>query len=180
MMLNRRRPRLKFSRPKRRSYSSLSRRRNSGGALFVMAGLLIVAAIVLTVISLIRFKSVAVVYPNGSEIGDIPVGGLSRRLAEERLRDAYSIPVELSYRGARVQFSPESLGLRLNVEDVLNQADEQNPGSTWWNYLWGRIETPKSFNIPMRLVRSKALIVNVGKYFPQSLVISFHCHSSHG
>jgi len=124
----------------------------------VMAGLLILAAIVLTVITFIRFKSVAVVYPNGSEIGGIPVGGLSRRLAEERLREAYGIPVELDYRGARVQFSPQSLGLTLNVDDVLNQADNQNPGATWWNYLWGKIETPKPFTLSMQFSQEQGII----------------------
>lgn len=162
VMLGRRRNKLKLSRPKRRSYSSLSRRRNPGGiGLFVLAGLLLLAAAVLTAISMARFKSVAVVYPNGSLIGDIPVGGLSRQMAEERLREAYSIAVELSYQGARVQFSPDTLGLRLETEDVLNQADAQNSGASWWDYLWGKLEAPVPFNIPMAFSQEQGVVMRV-------------------
>lgn len=160
IMLIRKR-KFKPSRPRRRAYSSLSRRRRTGVGLFVLAGLFLLAAVVLTIISIVQFKSVAVVYPNGSQIGGIPVGGLSRKMAEERLRDAYSIPVELRYGDARLQFSPDVLGLTLNLKETLDNADEQNPGSTWWAYLWGKLETPIAFTLPMQFGENQAMVHQV-------------------
>ncbi len=132
-------------RPKYRPYS---RKRESNPILFVLAGMCFLAAIVLTVVNYTRFKSVGTVYPIGSTIADIPVGGLSRKAAEARLREAYSIPIELRYRGARVQINPEQLGFGWKMDETLHRADEQIPEAKWSAFLWGKRVEARPFNLP--------------------------------
>ena len=156
MMLNKRKSKW---RPKRRSlsslrtsgtYSSFSRKRGGGPVLFIIAALFLLAAVVLTIISYSRYKAVAVVYPHGSKIADIPVGGLSRDAAEERLKEAFGIPVELVYRDARVQLTPEALGFDPLIEETLNQADGQMAHQKWSAYLWGKEEQAPAFSMSLQ------------------------------
>lgn len=156
IMLNRR----KFKWPSKRktfsslrssgSYRSFSRKSNGRPVLFVLAALCLIGAIVLTLINFTRYKAVAIVYPNGSRVADIPIGGLSRVAAEERLKEAFGLPVELVYRGARVQLTPEALGFEPLIEEMLNQADGQMTHQKWSSFLWGKVEQAPSFSLPLQ------------------------------
>ena len=156
IMLNRRKTKW---RPRRKALSSLrssgayggfSRKTSASPVLFILAALLLLAAVILTIISYSRYKAVAVVYPYGSRIADIPVGGLSREAAKERLEKAFAIPVELIYRGARVQLSPDYLGFEPMIEETLSQADGQMSHSKWAAHLWGKVEQSPAFSLSMQ------------------------------
>ncbi len=172
IMLNRRKTKWK---PRRKTLSSLrtsgayggfSRKSSASPAFFVLAGLFLAAALVLTIISYARYKAVAVVYPYGSRIADIPVGGLSREAAETRLQEAFGIPVELVYRGARVQLKPDQLGFEPLIEETLNQADSQLARHKWSAYLWGKVEQTPAFSFPLQTRQNPEAI-------RQSLVTNF-------
>ncbi len=113
----------------------------------------ILAAIVLTLIDFVNFGGSENLYPAGLRIGGIPVGNLSRAEAEARLEGSFKIPVELNYRGARMQFAPETLGFQLNASQVLDSL-ESSKGKTlkaelWWQHLWGRASENKATNIDL-------------------------------
>jgi len=100
------------------------------------------AAVGLGVVQYQNFNQVSSIYPAGTVIGGIPTGGLTRAMAEKRLIQAYSLPVELHYENSIIQASPEELGFALNTQAMLDDADRQvAPVFSWsnfWDYLWGR------------------------------------------
>ncbi|MGB4595169.1 MAG: serine hydrolase [Anaerolineaceae bacterium] len=91
------------------------------------------------------------VLPSGSLIGEIPVGGLEVQAALERVLEAYSIPVELRYQGARMQFLPEQLGCSLDLGGITQQLTESSKGTGWWAHMWGRVATEEPINLPINL-----------------------------
>ncbi len=100
------------------------------------------AALLMTIIDYSRFESGEASYPAGLHISGIPVGKLSRAEAEARLESSFKLPVELDYRGARMQFTPEVFGFQLNASQVLD-AFEASQGTAlkaalWWQHLWGQ------------------------------------------
>lgn len=90
--------------------------------------------------------------PPGSEIAGVPVGGLDRQAAADRLIQAYSIPVEVLYGDAGIQIKPATVGFDLDLEVMLTAADQQRIDQPFWqgfwDFLWNRFPTPNP--VPLR------------------------------
>jgi beta-lactamase class A len=86
------------------------------------------------------------------EVANVPVAGLSRQEAAQRLLEAYSQPVELRYDEAIIHLAPSTVGFELDLESMLAAADlertDQPFWSGFWDYLWGRERRESA--IPLR------------------------------
>ena len=96
------------------------------------------------------FRAASSLYPVGVSIGQVPIGGLTREQAEQRLTDVFSTPVELRYSGARMQFSPAELGFTLDAAASLDEIDQQIPRGAWWRHLWGQSDPAYSQDFPLQ------------------------------
>lgn len=112
---------------------------------FFSIGLLL-AAIILLAVNLVRFSRVRALLPAGLVIANVPVGGLDRTAAAQRLEEVYSTPVVLRYNGAAIYLNPSVVDFRLEVENMLALANlERTQKQFWedfWDYLWGRTTFP--------------------------------------
>jgi beta-lactamase class A len=107
---------------------------------------LLLAAIILTVLQLVRFSRVRAYLPAGLIVAGVPVGGLDRQQAAERLLEVYSTPVELHYGDAAIQLNPSVVDFRLDVESMLAVANLERTQKQFWqdfyDYLWGHTTYP--------------------------------------
>ena len=91
-------------------------------------------------------------------IAEVPVSGLDRQGAADRLLQAYSLPVEMVYDDQIILFEPSICGFELDLESMLAAADlERTRQSFWvgfWDYLWGR--QIKTLSIPLRATFSES------------------------
>ncbi len=128
------------------------RRRPTFSALTWLAVFFLVAAVLFTTLQFINFSRLRTTYPTNMEIAEVPVGGLDRQQAAQRLLQAYSLPVELRYDDQAILFEPSICGFELDLESMLAAADlERTKNSFWsgfWDYLWGR--RINSLSIPLR------------------------------
>ncbi len=119
---------------------------------------LLLAAIILTATQLVRFSRVRAYLPAGLIVASVPVGGLDRQEAAQRLMEVYSLPVELLYNGTVIHLNPSVVDFRLNVENMLAMANlERTQKQFWqdfWDYLWGRTTFPTQ--IPLSATFSEA------------------------
>ena len=108
--------------------------------------ILIVLTTVLLVFQLISYSRIRSNLPPGSMVGDVPVGGLDRQEAADRLIKAYSIPVEIHYGDAVIQIKPAAIGFELELDVMLTAADQQRINepfwSGFWDFLWNRFPSP--------------------------------------
>ncbi len=127
------------------------RRRGSISSLRWVALVFLLLAVLLTVLQLISFSRVRGNFPPGLTIAGIPVGGLNRQQAAQRLLQAYAVPVELHYGEATIQIKPSNLGFELDLEGMLAAADLQRLSQPFWvdfwNSLWEKRTT--SVDIPL-------------------------------
>ena len=134
------------------------RRRPSFSALSWLAVFFLIAAVLFTTLQFIQFSRLRTTYPSSMTIAGVPVGGLDRQEAAQRLLEAYTLPVELRYDNETILFSPSICGFELDLESMLAAADlERTKQSFWagfWDYLWGRQIPPLS--IPLRANYSEA------------------------
>jgi beta-lactamase class A len=112
------------------------------GALFLLSSLAI------TFVEARRFKDQPRVFPEGSTIAGLPIGGLTETAAIERIAEFYSLPLILEIQGAAIQFSPQDLGLTLDPEGLVADANDQLNTGTFWQYLWGELD-PQPVNLPL-------------------------------
>jgi beta-lactamase class A len=115
-------------------------------------------ALVLTAIQLASYTRVRANFPSGLKIAGVPVGGMDRQQAAQRLLEAYSHPVELVYNNNPIQVSPGVVDFQLDLESMLAAADlQRTQQSFWvgfWDYLWRRSSSP--VEIPLRSTHSEA------------------------
>ncbi len=133
------------------------RDRNANIILRGMSILLLSAAIVLTIISLIGYSRQRNNYPAGMTIGGVAVGGLTPAEASQRLLEVYTSPIEVQYGDAIIHVDPAVVGFQPDVESMLAAADlTRTGGSFWigfWDYLWNRDPAPEA--IPLRATISE-------------------------
>jgi beta-lactamase class A len=114
-------------------------------ALFVLSGWLIYR-------QLGTFESSRSLYPSGITAAGISIGGLTREDAAARLKEAYEFPVELVYHEAVLQILPERFGFNLNLETMLDAADQARKPyrsrDAFFSYLRGEPYT-SSLQIPL-------------------------------
>ncbi len=96
------------------------------------------------------YRASSRLYPAGVSVAQVPIGGLTREQAEQRLIEVFSMPVELRYSGARMQFLPAELGFSLNAQASLDQVDQDIPRGGWWRHLWGQSEPEYVQDFPLQ------------------------------
>ncbi len=118
--------------------------------------LVIFVGVMLTVFQLLNYSRMRTTFTPGTVIGGVPVAGLDRRQAAERLTQAYSVPVEVRYGDAIIQIRPSAAGFRLDLEAMLAAADQariQQPfWNAFWDYLWNQLPPPAE--VPLRAFTS--------------------------
>ena len=129
------------------------RNRNTNTILRGVSILFLTAALVLSIISLIRYSRQRNNYPAGMSIAGVSVGGLTPTDASQRLLEVYTSPVEILYNDAVIHIDPGVVGFQADIETMLAAADlSRTGGSFWggfWNYLWNR--NPPEITIPLSL-----------------------------
>lgn len=102
----------------------------------------LVAAVVLTSLQLVGYSRERSVYAPEQVIAGVPVGGLDRQAAAQRLLEAYDMPVELRYGDSIIHLDPSVVDFQLDLEAMLAAADIQRSQQPFWlgfwDYLWNR------------------------------------------
>ena len=113
-----------------------------------ISSVLLIATLILVILQLIVYSRNRANFPAGLVIADVPVGGISRQTAAERLLEVYGLPVELHYGESIIHMDPAQVEFNLNLEGMIAAADLQRTGSSFWggfwNYLWGGTTSPQA------------------------------------
>lgn len=112
------------------------RARRSGSIFTWISVVLLISAIIILTYMLIAFSRSRVTYPANMEIAGVPVGGLNREQAGQRLLEAFNLPVELHYNDAVIHLDPAVINFELNLESMLATADFTRIGGQFWNEFW--------------------------------------------
>ena len=124
------------------------------------SSLLLIATVVLLTLQLIVYSRDRANFPAGLVIAGVPVGGISRQDAAERLLEVYGTPVELQYGDSLIHMDPTQVDFTLNLDGMIAAADLERTGSSFWggfwNYLWGQVSNPAE--IPLDSSYSEPLL----------------------
>jgi hypothetical protein len=115
------------------------------GILFILISLYILLS------DVSAYRQTTQVYPAGVSAAAIPLDGLNRNEAEDRLNQAFSIPIELRYGEARMQFTPAELGWSLDLTATLDGLEAALPKGGWWQHLWGQSAPAANLDFPLEV-----------------------------
>ena len=123
---------------------------------------LVLAAIVLAALQWQDFSRTQAILPPGSTTAQIPVGGLSRAEAADRLRLAYQRPIPLRYREAEIQLDPESIGFQLDLSSMLPDQTPAPSSPQYWQAFWDSLwnSPPKPFETSLKYSFSEEKLHN--------------------
>lgn len=114
--------------------------------------ILVLLTVILTVFQLISYSRIRANLAPGTIIGGVPVGGLDRQTAADRLIKVYNTAIEVRYDNAVIQIKPANLGFELDLEAMLTAADQKRIDQPFWtgfwDFLWNRF--PKPDAVPLR------------------------------
>ncbi len=99
---------------------------------------IMVAGVVALLFKLYQYGSVRSMLPSGLTIGGVPVGGLTREEAAERLTDRYiRSPIIIFHQDEAIEVMPQEAEFALDLETMLSQADYQREQQDFWSGFWG-------------------------------------------
>ena len=132
--------------------------RNGPNLLRLVSLGLLLGAFVLFFFQLIAYSRERARLPEGLTIAGVPVGGMGKPAAQERLLQTYSTPVELLYEGQQIVLSPSQIGFQLDANAMLAAGELARTNtdfwSGFWDYLWDRPGEPQ--RVPLRAEYSQA------------------------
>jgi beta-lactamase class A len=115
---------------------------------------MIVLAVILLMVSLVRYSRIRSNFPVGMAIAGVPVGGLDTQEATDRMLQVYASALELRSGETIIQVKPSSLGFKLDLENMMAAADLERVAQPFWegfwNFMWGR--SRNTVDIPLRSV----------------------------
>ena len=125
--------------------------RSPFSALRWLSLVLILCGVALFILQLGRFSRLWSYFPPGLTIAGIPVGGMNRQQAAERILETYSHPVELQYQKAIIHMSPSIAGFNLDMESMLAAAEQERTRQPFWTAFWGFLwgQTGNQTDIPL-------------------------------
>ena len=109
----------------------------------------LLSSLVITLIEYNRYSNQPFIFPAGSTIGGVQVGGLDQPAAEERLEASFSIPLVIVVNDATLQVKPEDLGFSISPANLVSQAADQRQNSGFWAHLWNK-QTEDAVQIPLQ------------------------------
>ncbi len=113
-----------------------------------LGGFFILSSLAITIAEARKFNQRPIIFPKGSMIGDVPVGGLVKDEAVERLAEYYSLPLVLEIDGTIIQVSPEELGFIHDPEDLVSNAMDELDSGKFWDFLWENLN-PQPVTVPL-------------------------------
>lgn len=106
------------------------------GFFFILSSLLITAK------EYYQFSNQPVVFPEGSTIAGIPVGGLDQPAAEARVNNAYHVPLVLSVGDKQIHVDRSALGFTWNPNALVSEASDLILRSGFWqNFVSKKVPT---------------------------------------
>lgn len=125
-----------------------------------ISSLLLITTVILITLQLIVYSRNRANFPAGLVIADVPVGGISRQEAAQRLLEVYSLPVEMQYGESLIHLDPARVDFSLNLEGMIAAGDLERTGSSFWggfwSYLWGDVTSPAE--VPLDATYSEELL----------------------
>lgn len=111
--------------------------------IFISLSLLcLLSSLILTLRQMNQYDASRAIFPDGTLIAGIPVGGLDAQAAGLRLVQAYThTPLELRIAGNAVQIDPAAAGVQIDLQKMLASASPTGGESYWqgfWDFLWNR------------------------------------------
>lgn len=85
-----------------------------------------------------QFSNRAAVFPQGSAIAGIPVGGLDNTAAETRLNEFYRLPLILIIDNKQVNVERSALGFSYDPHALVNEAASLIGEKSFWEFLTGK------------------------------------------
>ncbi len=101
----------------------------------------LLSSLAITFVEYNRYKTqTAGVFPAGSTVASVPVGGLNASEAEARLSDYYSLPLDLEIEGSTVAAAPADLGFTFDPTALVRTSLDQVGKGGFWAALWNKTE----------------------------------------
>lgn len=127
-------------------------------ALGILGAIFLVSSVTITIVEYQRYQAETAVFPSGSTIAEVAVGGLDATAAEARITEYYNLPLTLTIGDASVQAAPVDLGFSMDAAALLQAGLEQIHNSSYWAWLWNR-ETASPVNVPLEASVDRAQLL---------------------
>jgi len=132
------------------------KRRNVRRFLLLLGILFVSSALLLSIIKFRESQKQICVFPNGFEIENIPVGGLTPEFAKQRVKQIFESPITVKIDGSQLQINPKDLGTTTNIDQVIERAAKPCTQMTAWQKFWFSI-----WKLPVSGFETDPIVVNV-------------------
>lgn len=113
--------------------------------------LFILCSLVITLVEFHRFQSQPMVFPLGSLVAGVPVGGLDEKSAVGRVETYYSLPLILEIQDGLIYVDPKHLGFEMDTPTLIEEGFQTVENNSFWTHLWHQ-KAASPVEIPLKAV----------------------------
>ena len=106
-------------------------------------------SLIITFIEYRKFTGQPSVFPGGSTVAGVPVGGLTPGEAETRLTEFYDLPLILEIDGATIHATPAELGFTIDIPALALEGLHQVKTTGFWASLWNNNSNLPPVEVPL-------------------------------
>ncbi|MDX9848969.1 MAG: serine hydrolase [Anaerolineaceae bacterium] len=99
---------------------------------------LILLSLILMVVNFQKSKQQHCLFPPGSTIATVDVGGLDREQSIIKLKSIFEKPIQIQVGNLAFDLTNEQVGLEIQYEEMVSvlNCEIEDPFSTFWSYIW--------------------------------------------
>lgn len=108
-------------------------------------------SLILILVNFQKSKLQHCVFPSGSTLANVDVGGLDQQQSIIKMKSVYETPIQIQAEDTSFSLTNEQMGVVINYEEMVSALDcgFDDPFSTFWSYIWN---DTKKFPINTELV----------------------------
>ncbi|PKO06878.1 MAG: hypothetical protein CVU41_04465 [Chloroflexi bacterium HGW-Chloroflexi-3] len=98
----------------------------------------IIISLMITFFSFQKSTQQVCVFPVGSSIASVDVGGLNQEQATSKLKSVYEEPIQIQLGNSYFIFSNQQLGIVIHYDEMVSELDcgFEDRFSTFWSFIW--------------------------------------------
>ncbi len=139
----------------------------------VIGILLIMMSLMVMIINFQKSKHQHCVYPIGSTIAEVDVGGLDQQKSMIKIKSVYEKPIQIQVGDASFILTNEGIGLEFGYEEMVSRLDcgFDEPFATFWSFIWNQTKLDPIHTELVYTLNQDILVSTISEQIAASIIV---------
>ncbi len=155
-------------------YGEFALNRLNGKLIARIVGIgLIMMSLILIIVNFQKSKQQLCLFPSGSTIATVDVGGLDQQQSIDKLKSSFEKPIQIQVGKLAINLTNEQVGFEIQYEEMVSALNcgFEDPFSTFWSYIWQETKNnPINIEFVYKL-NEETLVSTIGEQISPAIIV---------